>query len=49
MISSIVTFALMTVAVGPMIALTSKTPDNIPADIVAEEQAIEIENIYIQK
>jgi hypothetical protein len=39
----------MTVAVGPMIALTNKTPDNIPADILAEEQAIEIKNIPIQK
>ncbi|PQE08376.1 UNC93 2 protein [Rutstroemia sp. NJR-2017a WRK4] len=49
LVGFIITFALMTVAVGPMIALTSKTPDKIPADIVAEEQGMEIENIYIQK
>ena len=33
-----VTFALMAVAFGPMLALVNSTPDRIPADVTSEEQ-----------
>ncbi|OTB02562.1 hypothetical protein M426DRAFT_322496 [Hypoxylon sp. CI-4A] len=33
-----VTFALMGLAVGPMLVLVNKTPDRIPADVIMEEQ-----------
>lgn len=33
----------MAVALGPMILLTNDTPDRIPADVIAEEQANAIE------
>ena len=36
--TSIVSFALMAAAVGPMLILVNSTPDRIPADIIAEEQ-----------
>ncbi|KAL1883233.1 hypothetical protein Daus18300_000291 [Diaporthe australafricana] len=38
-----VTFALMAVALGPMIVLTNDVPDRIPADVLAEEQQAAIE------
>lgn len=34
-----VTFGLMAVAFGPMLVLVNQTPDRIPADVIAEEQA----------
>ena len=34
-----VTFGLMALAVGPMLILVNSTPDQIPADVIAEEQA----------
>lgn len=34
----------MAVALGPMIFLTNDTPDRIPADVIAEEQANAIES-----
>lgn len=40
---SCITFALMAAALGPMIALTNRTPDQIPADVIAEEQNKAIE------
>jgi hypothetical protein len=36
--NSIVSFALMAVALGPMLLLVRSTPDRIPADVVVEEQ-----------
>ncbi|ROV96980.1 hypothetical protein VSDG_04141 [Cytospora chrysosperma] len=39
-----ITFALMAAALGPMIVLTNDTPDRIPADLIAEEQAKAIES-----
>ncbi len=36
--SSCVTFALLGVALLPMIMLVNTTPDRIPADVIAEEQ-----------
>lgn len=33
-----VSFGLMALAVGPMILLTNKTPDRIPADMILEGQ-----------
>lgn len=33
-----VTFGLMALAFGPMLALVNQTPDRIPADVIAEEQ-----------
>lgn len=41
--SSCVTFALMAVALGPMIVLTNDVPDRIPADVLAEQQQAAIE------
>lgn len=41
--SSCITFGLMAAALGPMIFLTNDTPDRIPADVIAEEQANAIE------
>ncbi|KAL2135309.1 hypothetical protein VTI74DRAFT_9077 [Chaetomium olivicolor] len=38
LIGFIVSFALMAVALGPMLILVNNTPDRIPADVVAEEQ-----------
>ncbi|KAI3398515.1 hypothetical protein diail_9039 [Diaporthe ilicicola] len=38
-----VTFALMAVALGPMIVLTNDVPDRIPADVLAEEHQAAIE------
>ncbi|KAF2269030.1 MFS general substrate transporter [Lojkania enalia] len=38
-----VTFGLMALAVGPMLALVNQTPDRIPADVIAEEQEKEAE------
>lgn len=29
----------MTACVGPMLVLVNQTPDRIPADVIAEEQA----------
>lgn len=34
----------MAAALGPMIVLTNDTPDRIPADLIAEEQAKAIES-----
>jgi hypothetical protein len=36
--SSIVTFVLLAVSLLPMILLVNSTPDQIPADVVAQEQ-----------
>ncbi|KAK4234383.1 major facilitator superfamily domain-containing protein [Achaetomium macrosporum] len=38
LIGFIVSFALMGVALGPMLLLVRSTPDRIPADVVVEEQ-----------
>jgi hypothetical protein len=38
MVGFCVTFALMVAAVGPMVVLTGKTPDRIPADVLVEAQ-----------
>lgn len=34
---SCVTFGLMAAALGPMIVLVNSTPDQIPADVIAQE------------
>lgn len=39
LIGMCVTFGLMALAVGPMLILVNSTPDQIPADVIAEEQA----------
>lgn len=36
--SSIVTFVLLAVSLLPMILLVNSTPDQIPADVVAQEK-----------
>ena len=41
MIGFCVTFALMAVCTPPMLMLVNSTPDRIPADVIAEEQARE--------
>lgn len=33
----------MAAALGPMILLTNKTPDRIPADVIAEQEGLAIE------
>ena len=38
MIGFCVSFGLMALAFGPMLMLVNKTPDRIPADVIAEEQ-----------
>ncbi|KAL4953256.1 major facilitator superfamily domain-containing protein [Aspergillus filifer] len=38
LIGFIVTFVLLAVALGPMAMLVNTTPDQIPADVIAEEQ-----------
>jgi hypothetical protein len=38
LIGMCVTFGLMALAFGPMLALVNSTPDRIPADVIAEEQ-----------
>ncbi|KAF2110901.1 major facilitator superfamily domain-containing protein [Lophiotrema nucula] len=38
-----VTFGLMGLAVMPMLTLVNMTPDRIPADVIAEEQQMEVE------
>ncbi|KAI1868529.1 uncharacterized protein JN550_006445 [Neoarthrinium moseri] len=44
LIGMCVSFALMAVAVGPMIVLVNSTPDRIPADVIAEEiHGVEVE------
>lgn len=37
MVVSCVTFGLMALALGPMIVLVNSTPDEIPADVTAQE------------
>jgi hypothetical protein len=44
-----VTFALMAVAVGPMLMLVNSTPDRIPADVIAEEQQQQEEKVVDMK
>ena len=39
LIGMCVTFGLMALAVLPMLALVNSTPDQIPADVIAAEQA----------
>lgn len=39
LIGMCVTFGLMALALGPMLVLVNSTPDRIPADVIAEEQA----------
>jgi hypothetical protein len=36
---SCVTFGLMAIAVVPMLILVNSTPDQIPADVLAKEEA----------
>ncbi|KAI5380428.1 hypothetical protein J4E82_001006 [Alternaria postmessia] len=46
-----VTFALMALALGPMLVLVNSTPDRIPADVIAEEQCRQekkIDNVEVE-
>lgn len=43
MSTSCITFALMAAALGPMIFLTNQTPDQIPADVIAQQKQEAIE------
>lgn len=39
----------MAAALGPMILLTNRTPDRIPADVVAEQEGLAIEGKKIDE
>ncbi|KAK8215257.1 hypothetical protein M8818_002269 [Zalaria obscura] len=49
LVGFIVTFVLMAAAAGPMVMLTSKTPDQIPADVYAEHSDAKIEGIPVDE
>lgn len=48
LMSRCVAFALMAVAVGPMIVLTNRTPDDIPANVTAAEQEKQIDGVSMR-
>ncbi|KAF7515900.1 hypothetical protein G7054_g14375 [Neopestalotiopsis clavispora] len=48
LIGMCVAFALMAVAVGPMVVLTNRTPDHIPADVIAAEQEKQIDGVSMR-
>lgn len=44
-----VSFGLMAAALGPMIVLVNRTPDHIPADVIAAEQEKRIDGASVKE